>query len=154
MSKWREQYDRVHRWHVRFGELNTGRQHNVASDNYIDEIHAFFQNCYHLKDWLRNDASLPQAIRDDVVPYIASSRPLRLCADICNSLKHLTLTRKPRSNENPQLGARRFHLELGAETPTISLQYEVNTDSGSEDAYELACACVDAWEEFIRKSKL
>src|SRR5262245_60194522 len=87
-TSYREQYDRMKRWYDRFVALDQGRPHDVPSDNYLDEIYAFFMNCYHLKDWIIHDIT---ALPDEKVveTYINSSHPLKLCADICNSLKHL-----------------------------------------------------------------
>ena len=78
MAKWREQYERAKRWYKRFATINTGRVHNVSSDNYVDEIYAFFLNCYHVKDWIKNDASLLDAVRGAVEDFINSERSLRL----------------------------------------------------------------------------
>ena len=52
-AKHREQYDRMMRWYARMKATDSGREHAVASDNYVDEIYAFFLNCYHLKDWIK-----------------------------------------------------------------------------------------------------
>jgi len=50
MSAYREQYDRMQRWYDKFAALNGGRQHDMPSENYVDDIYAFFLNAYHLKD--------------------------------------------------------------------------------------------------------
>ena len=154
MSKFREQYERMRRGYERFAAIDQGLEHFTASDNYIDEIYAFFQNCYHLKDWIRNDSSVPDNARSDVEVFINSSQPLRLCADICNTLKHLTLTRS-RSDQQPSFGPKHFALEIGgAAKPTIRLKYEVTTASGSEDAFSLATDCVSDWDGFLQRHHL
>lgn len=117
MPGYREQYDRMKRWYDRFAALNSGRQHNMTADNYLDEIYAFFLNCYHLKDWLRSDSTIPAAVQQSVEPHINVNRSLRLCADLCNSQKHLVL-RQSRSGENPTLGAKQYGLTLGGSSPT------------------------------------
>lgn len=145
---YREQYDRMKRWYDRFVSLNQGRSHDVPSDNYLDEIYAFFMNCYHLKDWIKNDGTVAPIIQRTVEPYINSSRPLKLCADICNSLKHLSLT-SSRSAENPAFGKKHFVLALGTGPTTINLKYEIDTTSGTIDAFQLATECVGAWDSFL-----
>lgn len=143
------------RWYDRFAAIDAGRAHDIASDNYLDQIHAFFMNCYHLKDWIKNDASVPISTKQVVETYINGSRPLRLCADICNSLKHLSLASNSRSSENPSFGKKQFALALGAgDPPTISLKYEVQTASRPEDAFTLATDCVTAWDDFMKKHGL
>jgi hypothetical protein len=148
MPSYREQYDRMYRWYEKFSSLDRGRNHEIPSDNYVDEIYAFFQNAYHLKDWIKNDPTVPPIIGGTVEIYITECRPLRLCADICNSLKHLTLTRG-RSDENPSFGHKAYSLSIGGGPTTIKLKYEVNTDLGQIDAFELATSCVKAWDDFF-----
>jgi hypothetical protein len=147
------QYDRMQRWHNRFGKLDRGRPHDMPSEDYLDEIYAFFQNCYHLKDWIKNDGTVTQNVRDAVETYINSNRSLRLCADICNALKHLSL-RNSRSGEEPEFGTKRFKLNLGRGQPTISLKCEVETTAGKVDAYQLASDCMDAWKTFLLSNGL
>ncbi len=145
---YREQYDRMRRWYDRFVALDQGRPHEVPSDNYLDEIYAFFMNCYYLKDWIRNDNTVAAPVQQSIEAHINSNRALRLCADICNSLKHLRLT-SSRSGENPVFGRKQFGLALGQGPPTISLKYEVDTTTGPIDAFSLATECVDAWDSFL-----
>jgi hypothetical protein len=57
-ASYREQYERVKRWYGKFIALDQGRAHDVPSENYLDEIYAFFMNCYHFKDWIKNDIRL------------------------------------------------------------------------------------------------
>lgn len=149
MPAYREQYDRVVRWQYRFAAIAQGRAHDAASDNYVDDIYAFFLNCYHLKDWIKNDGAVPAAVQQAVEGYVSKTRSLRLCADICNSLKHLRLT-SSRSHENPAFGSKHFSVSLGPGQPTtISLKYEVDTDRGPHDAFQLATECVVAWDGFL-----
>ncbi len=148
-----KQYERVKRWYDRFSALNNGRTHDSFSENYVDDIYAFFQNSYHLKDWIKNDSAVPVAIQNAVEPYITSTRCLRLCADICNSSKHLSLT-NPRSNEAPAFGAKHYGLNLGAGSQKIQLKWEVDTSNGPIDAFQLARECIDAWEVFLTSNGL
>jgi hypothetical protein len=150
---YREQYDRMKRWYDRFVALDQGRSHDVPSDNYLDEIYAFFMNCYHLKDWIKHDGTVAPTVQQAVEPHINSSRPLKLCADICNSLKHLSLT-SSRSGENPAFGKKQFGLALGTGPTTINLKYEIDTATGPIDAFQLATECVDAWDTFLAANGL
>ena len=153
-TQYREQYDRVRRWHARFEQLDKGRPHDAVSDNYVDEIYAFFLNCYHLKDWIKHDSSVPTVVQGQVEGYINSNRALQLCADISNSLKHLAPLRTPRSAEHPTFGKKGYALALGGGPAVISLKYEVATVSGVIDAFTLATDCVAAWDAFLRNSNL
>ncbi len=148
-----EQYDRMRRWYDRFVTLDQGRPHDMPSDNYLDEIYAFFMNCYHLKDWIKQDSTVAATVQQAVEPHINSNRPLRLCADICNSLKHLRLTSN-RSGESPAFGKKQFGLALGTAPTTINLKYEVNTTTGPIGAFQLATECVDGWDAFLTANGL
>lgn len=150
-SKYLEEFNRVKRWYKRLVETNEGRQHKMPSDNYQDEVHAFFLNCYHLKDWIKNDESVGSAAKDKVEEFINNSKELSICADICNSIKHLKLT-STRSDQDPQFGQRKFHLHLGGPPTTISAKYTIDTSSGPVDAFELATECLQAWEKFIQSN--
>ena len=149
----REQYDRMRRWYDRFVALDQGRPHDVPSDNYLDEIYAFFMNCYHLKDWIKHDSTVAATVQQAVEPHINSNRPLKLCADICNSLKHRRLM-SSRSGEGPTFSKKDFGLTLGTAPTTINLKYEVNTTTGPVDAFQLATECVDAWDAFLTANGL
>jgi hypothetical protein len=146
-SKYLEQFDRVKRWYQRFVTIDEGRQHNLPSDNYQDEAYAFFLNCYHLKDWIKNDESVGAAAYK-VEDFIKNNKELNLCRDICNGIKHLKLT-KPRSGQDPRFGQRKFHLQVGGTETTISVRYTIDASSGPVDAFELATKCLKAWENFI-----
>jgi hypothetical protein len=156
MALYREQYDRMYRWYKRFSNLKNGRPHDFESENYIDEIYAFFVNAYHVKDWIKNDHELQKSVRDVVEQYINDTKALALCADISISIKHLERTQSDRSEQNPALGVKRFGVKIVTGGPTtISLvAYEVKTDSGVVDAFDLATDCVNAWDAFFKIHKL
>lgn len=61
---WQEQYERVARWLNRLGDTYVGRLHDSVTEAYEDEVYAFFQNYYHLKDWLKNDPASAEAVAD------------------------------------------------------------------------------------------
>lgn len=146
-SMYLEQLDRVRRWYNRFKNINDGIVHNQPSEYYQDEVYAFFLNCYHLKDWIKNDsAAASVAVR--VEQYINNTAELSLCADICNGLKHLKL-RKNKSGESPKFGSRKFELNIGPGSTTIAVKYSVDTSSGPIDAFDLATRCMEAWEKFF-----
>ena len=97
---YQEQFERVKRWYKLFEETNNGRIHDKPTEFYEDEVYAFFMNCYHLKDWIKNNpAAASVAITVEV--YIDNNPELLLCADICNGLKHFHFD-GDRSGENPE----------------------------------------------------
>jgi hypothetical protein len=148
--KYLEQWERVNRWYSRFRMINAGRMHDQSSENYQDDVYAFFLNCYHLKDWIKNDPSVGAAA-GKVEAFVASSVELKLCGDICNSIKHLVL-RVTKSGGAPRFGPRHFKLDLGSGPPAIAVSYEIQTATGPVDAFELATKCIRAWESFIESN--
>jgi len=140
----------VKRWYQEFALTDQGRPHDRPSDFYQDQAYAFFQNCHHLKDWIKNDGSVGVAA-DKVEAFINSNDELKLCADICNGTKHLCLAR-PRSGQDHRFGQRKFKVQVGGPPTTISVKYTIGTSVRPVDAFELATKCLEAWENFIRSN--
>jgi len=147
-----EQLERTRRWYERFKRINEGTEHTQCTEYYQDEAYAFFINCYHLKDWIKNDPDA-RVSADNVESFINNNETLRLCADICNGLKHLRV-KSPRSLKGPEFGRRHFELTLTepnrGHPPEIVVKYEIDTKDGPIDAFDLATKCLQAWEEFIK----
>jgi len=148
LTKYQEQYNRLNRLYESFKEINDGKIHDKSSEFYQDVVYAFFMNCHHLKDWIKNDPAAA-SVTNNVENYINNNPDLRLCADICNGVKHLRRVSN-RSGERPEFGKKKAKLYIGSGPTTISVKYEINTDSGTIDAFELSTKCMKAWKIFIR----
>jgi len=133
------------RYFVRFKEINDGRGHSQPSLYYDDDVYAFFQNCYYLKDWIKNDPACSSW--SSIEGMINKNKDLSICADLCNALKHLILKNKPRSTVNPNFAGGKITLKIDGFN--ISKKYIVSTSTGDIDAFELAKRCVNAWEQYI-----
>ncbi|MDD5155159.1 MAG: hypothetical protein PHF11_01575 [Candidatus Omnitrophica bacterium] len=154
MLKWVEQYDRMIRWYERIKNINHGILHNRDSRFYEDEVHAFFINCYHLKDWILHDKTLKIIEKDKKLKdFINNSSPLKICHDICNGLKHLELD-KPKIDKNTQFKSRHYSLELGGEKLILSAKYSIQCGGKTFDAFSLATSCIEAWKDFIKNNKI
>lgn len=155
-SRIQEQLERIKRWYRRFLEINDGREHTQDSNYYEDEVYAFFQNCYHLKDWIKNDPDVDQKIKGRIECYVQLNDALSLCADVCNASKHLYLT----TRRSPQIGnnlrvQRNFALTAGGDQPQIIIKYNIVLEDGKQkDAFELASECISAWEQFIKDNQI
>jgi hypothetical protein len=146
-----EQWERLNRWYERFKEIHCGREHTMPSENYKDEVYAFFLNCYHLKDWLIEDNAVPA---QEVEDFINDCDELKLCADICNAIKHLVLHKKPRSGVQPEFTKKDVSLTLGPEPADVSIQYTIETAHGPIDAFDIAKKNMEAWETFFSQNGL
>ena len=151
LRKHQEQFERTKRWYERIKKIDQGMQHNLPSDYYCDEVYAFFLNCFHLKDWIENDDTVKSLAKGKVKNFIKQDECMSVCADICNSIKHLKLTKPPWSDQDPKFGGRKFSLSLGGEPePIIKVKFSIETKTGTIDAFELASECVRKWGEFIK----
>ncbi|MCK4622815.1 MAG: hypothetical protein KAT62_11450 [Desulfuromonadales bacterium] len=151
MNKYQEQIERLRRYHSRFSEINEGRSHELPSDYYQDDVFAFFLNCYHIKDWIKNDSTLDITSKS-VETFINQNNELSICADICNAHKHLKLDKPPRSDQERKFGPRVFQVKVGTCDTEIKVNYTIETISGEIDAFDLATKCLALWEEFIEKN--
>ncbi len=144
----REQYDRMLRWYARFKRVTEGKGLKDDVEYHKDDMRAFFENCFHLRDWILNDERSGNA-RNAVKAFVNVMQCMQVCAEIANSRKHLKLTRT-RRKQHPAPGSRGFDLKRGGTTPTIRVSYTIATASGPRDAFQLATECVEAWKAFFR----
>ena len=154
LSRHQEQFKRAKRWYERFKNINNGMKHDKSSENYEDEMYAFFMNCYHLKDWIRNDPAAT-SVANNVENYINNNLDLKLCADLCNSLKHFYLNENiypPRSKEDPKFGTKSATYDIAKNS--IKFNYTIDTLSGPRDAFDIATKCMEAWDKFYSDNNL
>jgi hypothetical protein len=144
-----EQFKRVERSYQRLVEINNGKIHDRESDFLFDDYLNFFMNCYHLKDWIKNDPTMKSGDEKLVEEFISNSKCLSICGDIANGAKHFTLT-SSRSCSNIKRGNAQFKLILD-EIPQISAKYTYIVDGIPMDAFDLATQCLQDWNIFIRR---
>lgn len=144
-----EQIDRARRWYERLREITDGRKHGRSPEFARDEACAFFQNCYHVKDWIINDEALTISDKINVVEQFINESPrLSLCADLCNATKHLVLERH-RSGQHPAVTHADIGIDVSAEIQRV--RFWVSTASGTTlDALDLAAHCLSEWDRFFR----
>ena len=97
---WREQYDRMRRWLTRVAEFK------AVDDRGVDDFHAFFLTCFHLKDWLQNDSALDKKIGADAEGLVNDNEWLGIYADVANGSKHLRLDKRARIDPAARMGRR------------------------------------------------
>ncbi len=108
-------------------------------------VNEFMTVCCHLKDYLRSDAQLPQAVRDSVEQYVQSSPSLSLACDVANSTKHRV--RRP-----GQRYARVGEILTG---PKAVVHWEApDASTGKEEVVALAQACMRDWESYLGRHGL
>jgi len=120
---------------------------------YEDYLYALFQNCWHLKDWIRNDSAAPKALRDAVEQTVhkqCTVVALALCADLANGSKHLTLDKLVRRGAKLIRDTGDFEMDEDGKNAKETYKCKVTDDSGKEyDALELAHQALAEWEKLI-----
>ena len=155
-GSYREQFDRMMRWYKRIESAYWHKYKPYSEEvtpqeiflQFTDEIYAFFLNCYHLKDWIKHDNAVNLEARSQVEKFINDNDCLSICADICNSIKHLKIDRR-RSNEVTMLQSSLW-TSIGTEENFIFVKITILSSQGEQKAFELATDCVKKWEEFIK----
>jgi hypothetical protein len=115
------------------------------------EFFSFFEICFHLRDWILHDSAYNSSVHD-VDAFINGSPALRICADICNTLKHRTLTRKTRS---AKLGVFEIRQSItifpeGGGSPSAAIaDARIDTERGTEDVFKLAAECIEEWRRYF-----
>ncbi len=138
---WQGQYRRTRRWFERFLIVaNDWERHDL--DEQIDYALVFFQNAYHLRDYLLREEAVPQRALEEL---LQTCRPLRICRDLTNGSKHRVVT-IPSEDSAPWI-----HRSLNfGPAPRLTLK----ADPELLDLVSVAGACVDAWGGFLRQQGL
>jgi hypothetical protein len=141
-----EQLARVRRF---FGRLSNENQDAVEFD---DDVWSFFQHCWHFKDWLKNDPTLPANITDRVEPDASAKLAIRICADSANRSKHAALTKPNRTDAD--ITSRDTTVLIGGtkESPgTTSISEHTITlgDGSTHWARDIAKQAILDWEEIL-----
>jgi hypothetical protein len=151
------------RWFKKLQDIHQRKRLvNAPVEEIMDEIAAFFQNCYYLKDWLLHDRvakakldSLGMKIDRD---FINTDEDLKLLVDLCNGSKHMELKIDQdtgilgRSGENPKCPpAQHFKATFEPNgTNKFEVDWHIKTDVGKEySVIKLANRRIQKWDNFI-----
>lgn len=86
---------------------------SAGSDVARDALFHFFQDAYHLKDWLVNDETVALPRRDVESAITELSRELAICADLCNGTKHRILRRTRTGDEATAFTGQSVTVQVG-----------------------------------------
>lgn len=143
---YRDQLDRTRRF------LDRVMGSHASEVEFQDMMWSFFQHCWHLKDWVKNDPLASPAQKTSVIKQAHNATCLRVCRDLCNGTKHLGLDRKPSSGT----GASHDHLNITI-TPGQPWDVDCMIDDGhgkTTSGKQLARDCVAEWERILQSEKL
>lgn len=133
----------------RFEQINRGTHRAPSTDFFQDDVYAFFQNCYLLKDWLKNDRAT-RTIVSDVEDVINASPELLLCGALANGSKHLGLS-DPRFDSSAQIHRRDATVTVGV---GVAVRYHVSAGGTTFDAFDIATKSLAKWRSYLSSKNL
>lgn len=141
------------RSHKRLAEIATGTA-RADSNEARDALVHFFQDAFHVRDWIRYDDTVPDPVRDGVFQAVRRDIWLALAADLANGSKHLGLS----PSHQPHTGDRStgftsqsVTVQLGATAhgPRVLTWWTVTSNGTTHDALDVARAVVVAWNTWL-----
>ncbi len=139
LTGWRAQYDRMQRSFARV----TGPY--TSSVAYDDGLHHFMQDCWHLKDWIRNDPAL--AVGSAIESHVDAYKSLRIVADLAIGSKHLTRTKTDREGAN--VSSTNVTVHLGQDLPA-DINYVVSLADGTRTSADaIVRQAVNDWDALL-----
>jgi hypothetical protein len=136
---YRHQLDRARRFLTRMEEARSEIEaHDMAW--------AFFQNCWHVNDWLSNDPFVSAAAKEIALKLAHASTALATCHALCDGTKHL----------GARPGASHHHVDNKI-TPGGPTDFDCLIDDGNGQLLSgkrLAHDCIAEWEHILRSQGL
>jgi hypothetical protein len=109
----------------------------------------FFQDAYHLKDWLANDpaSGVTDKVAENFVKGLDSKGPLAICGDLCNGSKHMVLDRRTRTGDKSTgVATQDASVDVGA---GVAYSWSVESNGVRYDAHRLSIDILEAWDAWI-----
>ncbi len=127
------------------------QKRGAIEDTNIDEIRdlllSFFQDCWHLKDWLTNSTRIDQK---KLYSFLSNSIEMNMCREICNTAKHLILNRQTPLTQAQLANFRDMGVPLA-----LVREHNPSVDKltfcfqEKYDAFELAVRCLALGRELL-----
>ena len=137
-----DQFNRVKRFLLKIDPPS--KNHGNAIE-YEDNLWSFFQNAWHLKDWIKNDDSIEPI---DIETIVTNYSCLMICSDLANRTKHLKLRHHIRVDA--KFSGNDVTISINETGHTAFLNYRIIDMHGKEyNAIDLAKEILNAWSEII-----
>lgn len=153
-NQWKLQFFRAKRWHERALLVKKKSETEALTDYDIDILIAFFQNCYHLRDWL--ESTRPE-LKKTIRSLFENSFEMRACRDICHGFKHKYLER-PLLDADFNLYREYDHFAAEAEPGKNPEIYNVAFANGNDirkfNIFDLIDKCTSIWDSFLKSHGL
>lgn len=138
---YRNQLDRARRFLDR-ARMTPDDWPDMDDVEFQDMMSAFFQDCWHVKDWLKNDPSVSQVAKEAVIQLAHQSQYLRMCQELCNGTKRL----------GARPGANHQHINTTIIPGAGIREVDCIVDDGSGkfiSGKQLASDCIAEWERIL-----
>jgi hypothetical protein len=150
-DQWKVQWSRVQRWHRKVQRIRE-KAARVDLDAFdLDDVVAYVQNCYHLRDWL--EVSRP-ALKASLDAFFEKHFELGACRDICNGFKHKAL-RRPSHDPAFNMYREYDHFLDEAEPGQNPVGYRLAFADGGDlrkfELFEFTDTCFALWADFLAK---
>jgi hypothetical protein len=117
-------------------------------DDSLDFSFAFFQSCFHLREWIPTFEGLEQSDWNTKwEKFVSENICMKYCRDLCNVTKHMKIN-KASITANVVI-TRNFEeddSELGK-----FLGWTLHIDDKQIDFFDLMEECTEAWKKFIKE---
>jgi hypothetical protein len=148
-DNWRMQYDRMQRSFARMKKTSTGSH----SAEYDDAVYHFFQDVWHLKDWIANDPSLPVPAKVAISAAVFADKDLLAAGDFANGTKHFELHKKVHAGT--RISKRESIVYVYLDRPAHSEQkHELDIRGRKTTAADLAQKAITKWDAILKSRKL
>ncbi|WP_166651759.1 hypothetical protein [Arthrobacter sp. AG258] len=153
-QSWFSKWDDVTRDYTAVDEVFTG--HGTKIHVIRHRFLRFFEDCWHLVEWMKRDTELPSSVRERVVKAAWGADPMVLCEAVASTSKHHT--REGRNGRPSKASARvsAVMLQQGDWSPRVSItvRQPETSESRDYDARTLAADCMSWWHSFAEQNKL
>ena len=147
---WDDQYARMLRVRDMLVKAGT-RDWDFGSAQARDALYHFFQDAYHLKDWIK--AERPNGVTPADVEALFDSDPtkseieMRLCADLCNRTKHAELTKVIRTGDaQTQFASQSVRVHVGA---GVAHRWTIGSNDKTYDVAMVVEKIVATWDKWL-----
>jgi len=148
--QWKIQWSRLVRWHDRVRHIRGKSIQEDLTASDMDIVIAFFQNCYHLRDWL--EASQLE-LREDIKKVFHDSFEMGACRDMCHGFKHKALS-NPSHDADFNLYREYDYFETKNNPTKYRVAFAHEYDIKKFDLFELVEAWFLLWKDFLGRKGL
>jgi hypothetical protein len=142
---WDAHYRRMQRSHAKLANHVTVGPYN--SEHYDDDLYHFFQDAWHLKDWIKND---PAAfVKAPNIETDLKGDAFEITADLANGTKHRKLLIEKHIRKGAAINEKERIVSLGGDPPEN--RWHITLSDGTKTTAEQVVEDVmKAWDVLLK----